>query len=164
MKNFRLVIVLLLCTAGISTAYGVEEFGRLFTTPKQRQQIDELRQSRSGLVIEVKDEELELDQTAVVEEDTRDRLVVKGLVYRSDGKNSAWVNDSNSYEGDLTSDFTIINSSGIHPDRVEIGLPGSDENIPLKVGQTFDPESMEVQDVVNDDDSDRTMLDQPDDT
>ena len=138
----------MLLILGVQHVYALE-FGRLFTTPSERERLDELRRAHPGAVIEVSTAELDIDQEVVEETVQRDSLQVKGLVYRSDGKNSVWINESNSYEGDLTSEFTFVDSKRIHNNYIEISLPGDERNVTLKVGQQLDPQSGEIIDLTD---------------
>ena len=136
---------LLLC----QSAWSAEDFGRLFTTPNQREQLDELRKTQTNIKIEVTDAELAVEQNPVAEAATSGELQLKGLVYRHDGKNTAWINDSNSYEGDLTSEFTRVNEDSVAADQVviETGGEGSGK-LSLRVGQSFNTGDKSVHDLL----------------
>lgn len=73
----------------------------------------------------------------------RDAITLKGLVHRSDGKNTAWINDSNTFEGDLESQYIQVPDNKIKPDQVTIIMPDDSTNIELKVGEAFTPEPIE---------------------
>lgn len=124
-----------------------EDFGRLFTTPKQRQQLDEIRKARTNIVIEIKDEELAIDQDTIIEVSNTEELQVKGLVYRSDGKNTAWINDTNSYEGNMVSDYFGVDSSQIEENEITIEMPLNQRSIKMKVGQSYDPALEQIRDI-----------------
>lgn len=145
----RPLVILFLALAAANGPVDALDFGRLFTTPAQRESLDELRRTQPDVVIEVSNDELEVDQGPSEQVVRRDQLRVKGLVYRSDGKNSVWINESNSYEGDLASDYTSVEGNRIYKDRVELRLPGENRPLSLKVGQSFDPESKQVSDVTD---------------
>lgn len=138
-------VVLLLCHNFVYA----QDFGRLFTTPRQRQQLDELRKARAGdIVIDIKDEEMDIDEETTIEENNTGDIVIKGLVHRSDGKNTAWINESNSYEGDLSSQYTGIIENRISRDRVEVEMTGEDgKNLSLKVGQSYNPFTRDIRDI-----------------
>lgn len=142
---------MLLVIAGHQGVHAAEEFGRFFTTPRQRQQLDELRKARSGnMVIDISDEEVNLDEEAKVEEEVSGGILVKGLVHRSDGKNTAWINESNSYEGDLSSQFTGVVEKGISNDRVEVEMKDEEgKNLSLKVGEFYNPVTRDVKDITD---------------
>jgi hypothetical protein len=142
-------IFTLLLLAGLlfgKIATGSELFGRVFTTPAQRAHMDELRKAvpKPGLqfVDEIIDIEEEVEE---VEEQPVNSLTVRGLVYRSDGKNTAWINDSNSFEGSVSSQYIMVGD--IKSNKVEIKIPGANTTVNLNVGQTFDPVSEEYRDL-----------------
>ena len=132
-----------------SCAWAAGDFGRLFTTPGQRQQLDELRRTQTDIKIDVQDTELAIDKGPVVQKNDTGELRLKGLVHRHDGKNTAWVNESNSYEGDLASEYTSVKEGSIATDKVTIEIGGAENrNLPLKVGQSFNPSDGSVHDLL----------------
>ena len=143
-----------ICLLGLllsQSSWSAEDFGRIFTTPNQRQQLDELRKTQTDIKIEVQDEELAIEQNPIVEAAASGELRLKGLVYRNDGKNTAWINDSNSYEGDLSSQYTGVNEDSVAADEVVIEMGGADSGkLSLKVGQSFNPVTMEIRDISSD--------------
>ena len=141
--------ICLLCLLACQSSWSAEDFGRLFTTPNQRQQLDELRKTQTDFNIEVQDDELNIEQSPVVEAAATGELRLKGLVYRTDGKNTAWINDSNSYEGDLATQYLRISEEGVAADQVIIEMGGeAGEKLPLRVGQSFNPNDKTVRDLV----------------
>jgi len=146
---------MLLC----SGAWSAEDFGRLFTTPGQRQQLDELRRTQTDIKVDVQDTELAIDKGPAVQKNDTGELRLKGLVHRNNGKNTAWVNESNSYEGDLASEYTSVKEDSIANDKVTIEIGGRDsKNLPLKVGQSFNPSDGMVHDLIPDgQSSDKTI-------
>lgn len=147
--TFRLPILILLVFVlpGITTVNG-QEFGRFFTTSSQRERLDALRKTGPRIVVEINDDELGLDSGET--EDTGppvNAVSVKGVVHRQDGANTAWVNDSNTYEGDFASQYIQVNESDIQEDKVEMRISGSKSGVRLKVGQTYDPATGRVLDI-----------------
>jgi len=126
-----------------------EELGRLFTTNQERQMLERLRHEppepvRPEPVIPEPEPE-------IVEEDVPDLGVVKvkGLVYRKNGNNTAWINEGNTYEGNYTSEYIDISDDEIDSNRVPVKIPYNQTRIRLKVGQTYVPADESVQDVVD---------------
>ena len=148
MNGPRLLTFILVLSATPAVVQAVD-FGRLFTTPSQRQQLDELRRTQPAVVVEVSSDELEVDQGPARQDVEQDKLKIKGLVYRSDGKSTVWINESNSYEGDLSSDYTHVDSGRIHRDGVDISLPGEQLPLSMKVGQSLDPKTLQLSDVTD---------------
>lgn len=142
-----LLLLLSLLVSGVSVAS--DEFGRFFTTPAQRETLEELRAIEPEQRIKIEEEELvDLEETEDEEEFPVDALTVRGLVYRQGGKSTAWINNSNTFEGGLSSQY--INVGNIENNKVEIKIPSAEKNVKLNVGQTFDPVSENYQDVVRD--------------
>ena len=129
---------LLLLTLSFSpTAEAVEKFGRFFTNPAQRQRLDELRKVEPEQRIQV-EEVLLIEETDEPEEVVEvDTLTVRGLVYRGEGKSTAWINESNTFEGGLSSQY--INVGDIESNKVEIKIPSAEREVKLNVGESFDP-------------------------
>ena len=99
------------------------ELGRLFHTPEQRALLDLAR--KSGPVSAIGDPDAPGAEQG---------LSVSGIVTRSDGKRSTWVN------GHLEHDAAITNKQ----DRTQVWvkLPGGE--VKLKVGQSLDPATGQV--------------------
>ena len=142
----------ILLAAGDRPAWPAEEFGRFFTTPRQRERLDELRKSVSGSLVKVKEEELKTDDSDKKVQQPRSEIRLKGVVYRTDGVNTAWINDSNSYEGDATSEYTKVNEHEIDPKGVKMVLPGDKKTVRLKVGESYDSSAGKTNDILPDDD------------
>lgn len=143
------LIVVLLLSASLDVS-AVENFGRLFTTAKQRKEIDEFRNSGTGMEVTVNDEDLLIDEEDKEEEVSVDALTVRGLVRRTGKKNTAWINDSNTYQGDLGLQYMKIDEQGISEGGININLPGEEEKIRLKVGQTYEPQIKQIKEIGND--------------
>jgi hypothetical protein len=125
-------------------------FGRLFTTPEERRNLQELRFSEPEVeeVIEISLEEI--DQ--VVEEKAEPRniegITLNGLVYRKGSKSTVWLNGSNSYEGSLSSEYFRINTSDINSKKISVTVPEVNLEFDLKVGQTYEPNDESLLDIV----------------
>lgn len=145
--------MLLVCLAAVLLAGGARaddskaEFGRFFTTPKQRERLDELRKSVSNVEVNVKDIELKTDNDAKQVEAQHNEIRLKGIVYRSDGKNSAWINDSNTYEGDVASGVTKVDEHQINSNGIKLELPDK-KSVHLKVGQAYDSTDGKTDDIL----------------
>lgn len=142
MKRLFFIIIVLLFTRSALA----DNLGRLFTTPYERVQLERLRNKKPEPIIA---EQVNIDE--IVKPDTedanpvaRDAIILKGLVHRSDGKNSAWINDSNTFEGDLESQYIEVKQNDIYEDNVRIIMPDKSTVIDLKVGQGYEPELEQV--------------------
>ena len=124
-----------------------DQFGRLFTTGAQRSHMEELRKAEPGLKFEIEEQVIDIEEDVeIVEETPVNALTVRGLVYRSDGKSTAWINDSNTFEGSVSSQY--ISVGDIEPDKVQIKVPSANTIVNLNVGQTFDPMSENHKDLL----------------
>ena len=121
-----------------------EELGRLFTTPKERSILEKLRHQQP---VEIRIPEIAIEQKPDVDETKPviGGITVNGLVYRSDGKNTAWINNNNTFEGDLGNQYIQIDAKNIDPDKVIIEIPLNNSRVKLKTGETYDPEKGEIE-------------------
>lgn len=138
--------ILLLCLPGQAMPAG-DQFGRLFTTPAQRERLDELRKVEPAQRVKVEELSLVIDEVEETVEIPVDALTVRGLVHRSDGNSTAWINNSNTFEGGVASQY--INIGNIGSDNVEITIPTANKAVKLNVGVTFDPVSETYKDLVD---------------
>jgi len=104
------------------------EYGRLFFTPAQRAALDNLRElslRRPAAATESKEPEQPQQQ----------HMRVDGVLRRSDGKSTVWLNNR-AISSDQKSSLNI--SLGKNDNRVKITVPQSSQSIELKVGQTVE--------------------------
>jgi hypothetical protein len=104
------------------------ELGRLFYTPAQRTQLDTLRSQKNIAppAPEVK------DAPAVP-----DTVTYGGVVRRSDGRSTVWINNRAVNDGKPLDELSI--SSRVRPDHsVTLQLPQAPGVVKLKVGQSID--------------------------
>ncbi|MEX0951727.1 MAG: hypothetical protein WDZ86_05545 [Gammaproteobacteria bacterium] len=122
------------------------ELDRLFTTAETRTQLDQLR-NREPDKLAAPIEIVLQPETAEPEEIILDPVSLRGTVQRNDGKNTVWVNDGNTYRGDLSLQDLDISSSTTDG-HVRIRMPDNETEIRLRVGETFDPYDQRTIDVV----------------
>jgi len=151
-SNILLLCGLVLCVTPCAQAAS-DGFGRLFTTPEERRNLQVLRYSEPEIeeVIEII---VEVDEVAEEETESRELegITLNGIVYRKGGKSTAWLNGSNSYEGSLTSEYYRINTGDINSMKVSVTVPEADLEFDLKVGQTYEPNDGSLLDIVDEDD------------
>ncbi len=125
-----------------------DELGRLFTTVEERIKLEELRQDKP---MEIKIVDIDIDETEDVKEQETEigGITVNGLVYRKDGKSTAWINNSNTYQGDMSNQYLRVDAENINPEHVQVELPASVTKITLKAGQTYDPATAEIIDLTD---------------
>jgi hypothetical protein len=130
---FRSLIALLLTIALTPTASAEEALGRLFFTPERRQALDRQRQSNIH------------DSKQVIEDPT---LTINGMVTRSSGKRTSWINGAAQNENEMSGGTVIIPSRKDHG-KVEVqggDLPTSN----ARVGETVNRNTGEARDLLND--------------
>ncbi|MBL1141977.1 MAG: hypothetical protein HND53_08110 [Proteobacteria bacterium] len=128
----------------INSAFA-DSLGRLYTSAVERQKLEKIRLIKEvPKKVEIKKVQI-IDEPIVYKKEIviRDAVTLKGLVHRSDGKSTAWVNDSNTFEGDLESQFIQVPDNKIKSDQVTIIMPDDSTHVELRVGEAFTPEPIE---------------------
>jgi hypothetical protein len=126
-----LTFTLLLTTLLLPTlSMAAEPIGRLFLSPQERRALDELRDR--GIA------NLDNGNTANVTQpiNTTERITVNGVVQRSSGQTSVWLNQLPQASGKYTQGIVAVPSVK-KPSTVSLRLP-SGKNVTVKAGQTFD--------------------------
>jgi hypothetical protein len=126
-------MALLLAAAQAPAASAEEALGRLFFTPERREALDRQRQ-------------LNIQDTRQVNEDPT--LTINGMVTRSSGKRTSWINGAAQNENEL-SGGTIVRPSGKSPDKV-IVQAGDAPSANARVGETVNRNTGEARDLLND--------------
>lgn len=149
MNNLKYLLFLTILTVNVNVKG--EELGRLFTTPQQRQILDQMRLAKpeTDHVVVINDEpfadieEEEFIEEEIIEDEPESALEgplsLKGVVYRENGSNTAWINDDNTFDGNLGSHNIDVSNSDIKKDQVKVKIPGDVTEITLKVGETYEP-------------------------
>lgn len=109
--------------------YADEALGRLFYTPEQRARMDVARQQERSIRI---DEEESAPQPA--------NILLNGVITRSDGKSTLWIN--NRIQNEASQSATVGKGGD-----VRIATPGAKRPVPLKVGQSIDMNSGQVEEI-----------------
>ena len=135
MRTRRLAIATFGLVAGLVAAPSLQaqSLGRLFSSPEERFQLDEIRREYEyGSPVE--------EETTEVAETSADpielQLTINGLVVRSSGTNSTWVNGSRVSRGESTREgIKVRDEAG---GEVRITLPSGIDTVKLKPGQKID--------------------------
>jgi len=128
-----------------------DDLGRLFLTEADRKMLDELRYAKP---VE-QEETIEIVIEEIIEEEPEENvpklggITVNGLVYRKGGKSTAWINNTNTFEGNLGNQYIQINADDIDPESVQIQMPESVTDITLKVGETYDATTEKIIDLTD---------------
>jgi hypothetical protein len=123
-RRAPLLVAALLVAAGIDSAFAVDNLGRLFFTPQQRQDLDRRRQANIQ------------ESTATV----NSFVTVNGQVSRSNGKNTVWINGVPQETSRKPAD----------PARVTVPGGEGEASINLKIGQSFDRARGQLKDPAQD--------------
>jgi hypothetical protein len=117
-----LAVVILVCGTGA----GAAELGRMFYTPAQRATLDNAR--KQNIKVDIGNDN---EQAAPVPQN----LSVNGLVRRSDGKSTVWMNNRIVTDRNV-SGVAVVPSR--NDNRVKLTVPDSGRSVDLKVGQTIE--------------------------
>jgi len=128
---------LIVLMAGAGTAAGAE-FGRMFFTPAQRAALDSFRKQNVQTAITIEDDRDKDLVVAPPPPSGPEHMSVGGMVRRSDGRNTAWINNRAVEAGQPGGVNVAPGKSG---NRVKITAPRSGRSFELKVGQTVDVNS-----------------------
>lgn len=135
MKQGGFVAALLLA-GGIMTAESIQaqsyEFGRLFTSPAERQQLEALRKSATKTITQQQQ-----DPAVTATGSGPDKITVNGIVYRA-GKSTVWLNGTDIYtdgHGEQAAEYFQLEQRNINGDKAAIFIPAI--NTELKVGQSY---------------------------
>jgi hypothetical protein len=135
-----LVLLLLVCQVTVAA----ESLGRLFTTPKDRANLDYLRQTRK-VIVPQKVEETSMQSTQALV--LPNAVELQGYVKRSDGKKgTVWINQQAVQEGTKNRDISVGQIPS-QQNRVPIQINASGKVLSLKAGQTYDPETNRVREM-----------------
>lgn len=129
MRSAAIVALLLTLAAGNSPA---AEIGRFFFTPAQRATLDVAR--KQNVRVEIGNEETERAPAApAAAAPTAHTLRLNGMIQRSDGKNTVWLN--NKPVTDQSAGGVNISTSR-NDTRVKLVVPENGRSMDLKVGQS----------------------------
>lgn len=121
----RLVVAAILVMAGAGTAASAE-LGRLFYTPAQRATLDIAR--KQNIRVNVGGDE---EQAAPLPQN----MSVNGVVRRSDGKSTVWLNNRAIVDQPLVGVTVVPNK---RDNRVKVTVSESGRSVDLKVGQSVE--------------------------
>ncbi|MDH3314667.1 MAG: hypothetical protein OER43_02720 [Gammaproteobacteria bacterium] len=113
-----------------------QRLGRLFSTPEERALLDELR--RDQRLVEPEPQSV-VDMNPEVP--MLEQVTIDGVVLRSSGANSAWINGQQVSGGARTRDGVRVDASAAGDGQVKITLPSGADTIDLKPGQKIDVNS-----------------------
>jgi hypothetical protein len=115
----RIFLLMIALLPGHALCAGAEPLGRLFFSPDERAMLDRMRQKSGGSTLSA-----------------ADRVTLNGLVRRSSGKTTAWINQLPQHENETSQGVVVQQGQTSKPSAVLL-LP-SGKKVNLKAGQTFD--------------------------
>ncbi len=136
----RVLLMALLLVTHASMA--AESLGRLFTTPLERSNLEKLRQSQRGQLLEQASQPEAADNMPAPVPLPPSDLSVQGYVKRSDGgKGTVWINHQPLQEGSNNGQVQVgtVNQQG-----VPLTVHENGQHVRLKAGQVFNPETGQI--------------------
>jgi len=137
----RGLLVLLIMLPGLAMA--ADELGRLFTTPAERNTLDNLR--KISKVHTMSEQEAEPGEEA--ETVMPSSISMQGYVKRSDGKKgTVWINQKPVQESSSIGEVEVgkLPREG---NQVPLRLPAAGKSLNLKAGQVYVPETNSVSEI-----------------
>ena len=125
----RARVLCLLCLVSMIGGVPAAELGRIFFTPAQRATLDNAR--KQNIRVEIGNDSEPQPAAAPVPQNVR----LNGMIRRSDGKNTIWLNNrvvNEQQPGTLNAEI------GKADNKVRLSVPDSGRNVDLKVGQTVE--------------------------
>jgi len=126
------------------------EFGRLFSKPNERSNLNILRQNQKLKPIgtpEVQPEEA----LNVAPATPTEPITLQGYVKRSDGTSTLWINNQAVQENSTVDNVKIgrlnkrgFSKKGASTEGVDVKIPASGKHIRLKAGQMYEPETNQI--------------------
>ena len=119
-----------------SLAMAAEQtMGRLFFTPEQRARMDLARQQERSIKIETEQQENEPPAA---------NITLNGVITRSDGKSTVWINNKEQI-GDKAGSGIAVPGRGKPAGQISVIASDAKRSVPLKVGQSIDMSSGQVE-------------------
>jgi hypothetical protein len=153
MKLFICLITLLASTLAIPLQAAPDDgFGRLFSRPVERKNLDFLRQNQKLKVITPQDIQPDLLANAAPPE-LPNPITLQGFVKRSDGASTLWINNKAVQEDSAIDNVQIgrlngqQNKTGASLDSLNVKIPANGKHIRLKAGQMYIPETNQIREL-----------------
>lgn len=136
-------MILVICIAIFSQVVGAEEFGRLFSAPETRANLETLRRVHKEVVPSPVAPPKIVKKTIIRKAAPKpvvlpEKLAVQGYVRRTDGKKSTiWINNQAVQEGGRTPEYSVGRLG--RSSRVPIRINANGKRVAVKAGQTYSP-------------------------
>ena len=127
------------------------QFGRLFTKPSERTNLNVLRQSQQLKVVTPQDKPDPEDGSEPESAALPNPVTLQGYVKRSDGASTLWINKQAVQEDSSVDDVKIgrlnqqgFSKKGTGVEGVDVKIPANGKKIHLKAGQMYEPETNQI--------------------
>lgn len=147
-KNTIVIVVSLVFSVMHAQLYaeGVDDFGRLFSRPNERSNLDVMRQNQKLKVVapEPVDAGTEVPAPMILP----DPITLQGYVKRSDGNSTVWINNQPVQEGSTVNNVNIgrLNENA-KQGTLDVKIPANGKHIRLKAGQIYEPETNQIKEL-----------------
>lgn len=148
MKKIYLLVTVLVSAWVIPVLAAPDNFGRLFSRPVERSNLDTLRQNQKLKVVAPEPTETGGESPAPVE--LPDPITLQGYVKRNDGsKSTLWINNQPVQEDSTVNNVNIghLNQRGSAQEGLDVKIPANGKRIRLKAGQVYEPETNQIKEL-----------------
>jgi len=137
----------------VMNAYAApDDFGRLFSRPAERKNLDVLRQNQKLKVITPQDIVQPEQTISAAPAELPDPIALQGFVKRSDGTSTLWINNKVVQEGSAVDNVQI---GKLHEQRGGVGssdslnvkIPANGKQVRLKAGQVYMPDINQIREM-----------------
>ncbi|MDO9283124.1 MAG: hypothetical protein Q7T88_12160 [Methylotenera sp.] len=150
-KVFATLLMTLLIASFFTSAQAApdDDFGRLFSRQNERKNLDIKRQNQKLKVITPQDLQPEPAANAAPPE-LPNPITMQGYVKRSDGASTLWINNQAVQEGSAIDNVQIgrlkgqQNKAGAGSDSLNVKIPANGQQVQLKAGQVYMPETNQI--------------------
>jgi len=137
----HLILIIALCLQFMQPVYADDALGRLFSTPAEREQLDQLREQQKNQPVETIVEATVIESKPVELPGT---INMQGYVKRSDGKDgTVWINGEALQENSGNQDVQVGNLTK-NSNAIPIRIPANGKRLSLKAGQEYNPANNRV--------------------
>lgn len=126
-------------------------FGRLFSKPNERNNLNILRKNQKLKTISAQEAQQAEAPTVAEPIELPDPIILQGYVKRSDGASTLWINNQAVQEDSTVDNVKIgrlnqrgFSRKGASTEGVDVKIPANGKQIRLKAGQMYEPETNQI--------------------